>query len=123
MAKFQIGDILINRNGIRAKVHDLNIFTREYVLEYLDVSAPNFAGLHTYATDDIDANWTLSVPTLPRGQSVNFKISKNKIAKNTLPDIDFDSNKKCTCGVHATYGKQIHISFHSSYCDLVRKTA
>lgn len=122
MAKFQIGDILVNRNGIRAKVHDLNIFTKEYILEYLDVSAPNFSGLHTYATDDIDAHWNLDVPTLPKGQSLSFKISKNRVGR-TLPDIDFDAVKKCTCGVHATYGKEIHISFHSGYCDLVRKTA
>lgn len=125
MAKFQIGDIIVNRNGVKAKVHDLNIFTAEYVLTYIDVSTPNFAGLHTYAVQDIDDAWTLEskMTILPSGNSQGLSFKQNRVSVKIIPDIDLDEPKKCTCGVHTTYGKSVHVSFHSSYCDLIRKTA
>lgn len=47
--------------------------------------------------------------TLPNNKtSSHSNISINKIEKS------------CTCGAWKTYGKEVDLGFHQSYCDLIR---
>lgn len=41
------------------------------------------------------------------------KTSKTNISKST-----FESQTRCTCGTHATYGDNCKITMHSDWCDI-----
>jgi hypothetical protein len=92
--RFKPGDtIKSNRSGSVALVIDRDLYNQTYTLKYED---NKWGGNFVYSLEAIEAYW-------------NLVEEEKKI-----------STKSCTCGVWTTYGKNVSLRIHSSYCDLIR---
>lgn len=67
--KFKVNDIIENRNGIRARIIQIDSSTQEYQYRYLSTGvqrlSPQFQGLHVHKISDIEHHWTLSKNQYP----------------------------------------------------------